>query len=170
MNRVPAVFIAVMLGMGSTCVFAAGDAEHDRDHPQGAAMASPAAAPGIAPGGADRDMARMGEQMQAMREMHGKMMAAKTPQAREALMAKHTKAMRDGMAMLRRMSERGMGAKAMGGMEMAEKGMGSAAGAGKAAMPMMDMTAHHQMMEQRMQMMTMMMEMMLDRMPAAPTK
>ena len=50
--------------------------------------------------------------MKAMQEMHAKMMAAKTPEERNALMADHMKAMRGGMAMMEGMS--GMGS--MGGM------------------------------------------------------
>jgi len=39
-------------------------------------------------------------QMAQMREMHQKMMAAKTPQERQALMAEHMKAMQGGMSMM----------------------------------------------------------------------
>ena len=90
--------------------------------------------------------------MKAMREMHEKMMNAKTPEERNALMAEHVKAMQDGMAM---MSD-------MGSMS----GMGNAAKGGMA----MDMASHHQMMEKRMDMMTSMMQMMMDRMPTEPAK
>ncbi|WP_240648666.1 hypothetical protein [Variovorax beijingensis] len=40
------------------------------------------------------------QQMAQMREMHRKMMAAKTPQERQALMAEHMKAMQGGMSMM----------------------------------------------------------------------
>ena len=40
------------------------------------------------------------QQMAQMREMHRKMMAAKTPQERQALMAEHLKAMQGGMSMM----------------------------------------------------------------------
>ena len=40
------------------------------------------------------------QQMAQMREMHQKMMAAKTPQERQALMAEHMKAMQGGMSMM----------------------------------------------------------------------
>lgn len=46
---------------------------------------------GAAPGNMD-------ERMRAMQEMHSKMMAAKTPEERRALMAEHQKVMREGMA------------------------------------------------------------------------
>ena len=84
--------------------------------------------------------------MKAMREMHDKMMAAKTPEERNALMAERMKTMQDGMAMMKDMSSGGMA-----GM----KGDGS---------------ARHQMMEKRMEMMEAMMQMMMDRPPAAPIK
>ena len=38
--------------------------------------------------------------MKMMQEMHQKMMAAKTPQERQALMAEHMKAMQDGLSMM----------------------------------------------------------------------
>jgi hypothetical protein len=38
-----------------------------------------------------------------MQEMHEKMMAARTPAERQALMADHMKAMQDGMAMMGQM-------------------------------------------------------------------
>ena len=43
-------------------------------------------------------MARMDEQMKTMLTMHDKMMKAKTPKERSALMAEHMKVMQDGMA------------------------------------------------------------------------
>ena len=94
--------------------------------------------------------------MKAMQEMHKKMMNAKTPEERNALMAEHMKAMQDGMGMM----------KDMGGMA----GMGS-----MGAMPdpkdmPAEMAKRHRMMEQRMDMMQMMMEMMMDRMPPPPAK
>ena len=41
--------------------------------------------------------------MKAMKDMHQKMMNAKTPAERQALMADHMKAMQDGMAMMKEM-------------------------------------------------------------------
>ena len=94
----------------------------------------------------------MDSKMKAMDEMHQKMMAAKTPEERKALMAEHMKTMQEGM-----------------------KTMGMMGGAGMAPMqgkkPMAgNMDQHHQMMEKRMAMMEAMMEammqMMMDQMPA----
>ena len=104
--------------------------------PMGTASASSMAAPD--------QMARMDAQMKTMRNMHEKMMNAKTPEERNKLMAEHMKTMQDGMAM-------------MGGM----KGMQGMTG---------DMGPRPQMMEKRMDMMQSMMQMMMDRLPAEPAK
>lgn len=88
-------------------------------------------------------MAKMDAQTQAMHAMHEKMMAAKTPEERSALMAEH-KTRQDGMTMMNGMPGGGM--KAMQG----------------------DMSMHHQMMEKRMEMMGASMQMMMDRLPPAP--
>jgi hypothetical protein len=104
----------------------------------------------------------MDPRMKVMHEMHQKMMNAKTPEERQALMADHMKAMQGGMAMMNDMS--GMGAT---GAKPAMAGMG-AMGGGK-DMPT-DMAMHHRMMAQRMDMMQMMIEMMMDRMPPTPAK
>lgn len=110
-------------------------AEHASHHPQAQASAP---------------MAAMEPRMKAMREMHEKMMNAKTPEERKAMMADHMKAMQGGMGMMKGMD--GMGAMS-----------------GPNGMPG-DMTKRHQTMEQRMDMMQMMMGMMMDRMPEAPAK
>ena len=105
-------------------------------------------------GNADH-MAAMDAQMKAMREMHEKMVNAKTPEERNALMADHMKTMQAGMATLNMMGGAGMG------------GMGAMQG-GK-PMPG-DMNQRQQMMEKRIDMMQSMMQMMVDRMPATPAK
>ncbi len=116
----------------------------------GAMNAAPAS-PGMSSMAAPAPMAAMEPRMKAMQEMHQKMMGAKTPAERQALMADHTKAMQDGMAMM----------KEHGGMQ-GMAGMGDGKG-----MPA-DMAKRHQMMTDHMAMMQMMMDMMADRMPAAP--
>jgi hypothetical protein len=98
-------------------------------------------------------MAAMDAQMKAMRDMHTKMMNAKTPEERQAMMADHMKAMQGGMGMMKGMSDMsGMGA--MGD----PKGMSA------------DMAQHRKMMAQYMEMMQMMMDMMMQRMPPSPGK
>ena len=91
-------------------------------------------------------------QTKAMQAMHEKMMAAKTPEERNAMMAEHMKSMQDGMKMMEGMASPGM--KGMSGMS----GMSG------------EMGAHHAMMEKRMAMMQTMMKMMMDRMPTAPAR
>ena len=91
-------------------------------------------------------MEKMDIQIKAMRDMHEKMMAVKTPEERSALMAEHMKTMQDGMTMMN-----GMPTGSMSSM----KG---------------DMAMHHQMMEKRMEMMGASMQMMLDRLPPVPAK
>ena len=136
----PLVIVSTMALLGSTAW------AEDAHHPEAAASAAKApkaAATKAAPAKpvAKESMKKMDQQMMDMRAMHDKMMNAKTPEERSALMTEHMKAMQGGMAM-------------MGGM----------AGAGKDGMPS-DMATHHQMMEKRMEMMETMMQMMMDRLP-----
>jgi hypothetical protein len=107
-------------------------------------------------------MAAMQERMKNMREMRDKMMNAKTPEERQALMAENMKAMHAGMETMK-----GMGG--MGGMD----GMGAMGGAAGAGGPAprggpADLHRRQQMMEGRMDMMQTMMEMMMQRMPNPP--
>ena len=118
--------------------------QHKAHHPAGSASA---AATKPMPGKTTPEMARMANQMKAMQEMHDKMMAAKTPEQRSALMAEHMKTMQEGMGMM--------------------KGMGGMAGPKS---PPDTMTERQTMMEQRMDMMQTMMEMMVDRLPQTPAK
>lgn len=120
----------------------------------GATDAAPAAgmSPGMAHGGTPMSMAAMEPRMKAMKDMHQKMMAAKTPAERQALMADHMKAMQEGMAMMKEMHG---GMQGMGGMD---HGKGMPAG----------MAQRHQMMTEHMAMMQMMVDMMMQRMPASP--
>ena len=113
--------------------------------PMGAAPANSMASP--------ERMAAMDAQMKTMHDMHTKMMNAKTPEERQALMADHMKAMQGGMGMMKGMS----GMSGMGAM------------GGQPGMPA-DMAQHQKMMSQHMAMMQMMMDMMQQRMPASPAK
>ena len=124
---------------------------------QTAATGQPAnkqAAPATKPGNADQ-MVAMDSKMKAMREMHEKIVNAKTPEERNALMAEQMKTMQDGMAMMNKMGSSGMGG--MGGVQGSKPTPG-------------DMNDRQQMMEKRMDMMQSMMQMMMDRLPAAPAK
>ncbi|WP_058087343.1 hypothetical protein [uncultured Acidovorax sp.] len=121
--------------------FAQAAEEHQAHHPAGAASAAgPVKKAPVKAMGADK-MAAMDQHMKSMQAMHEKMMAAPTPEARQALMAEHMKTMQEGMTMMKQMGGKGM------------KG---------------DMASRQQMMEKRMDMMESMMQMMMDRMPPAP--
>ena len=111
--------------------------EHETHHP--AAEAAPKV-----------DPAKFDQQMKTMQEMHQKMMAAKTPAERAALMKDHMKVMQDGMAM---MGQMGAGPEMMSRM-----------GGGMSSLP----GGMHKDMMQRMAMMQMMMQMMVDREAAIP--
>jgi hypothetical protein len=143
MNRTLAVTLAIGIAAAAVSAQAADDS-HAAHHPAGGASAPASKAMA---GMGSPDMARMDAQMKAMGAMHDRMMAAKTPEERSALMTEHMNTMQDGMAMMIGMSPKG----GMGGM----KG---------------DMATQHGMMEKRMEMMQDMMQMMIDRMPAAATK
>jgi hypothetical protein len=128
----------------------------------GATNAAPAAgmAPGMAHGGTSMPMAAMEPRMKAMRDMHQKMMAAKSPAERQALMAEHMKAMQEGMAMMKERHGGMQGMGGMGGMAGMDHSKGMPAG----------MAQRHQMMTEHMAMMQMMMDMMAQRMPAMPAE
>ena len=116
--------------------------EHKDHHPAGTKpVATAVQKPSSGPVGADK-MVAVDQHMKIMQTMHEKLLAAKTPEERQALMAEHMKLMQDGMAMM----------KQMGGMS---------AGMAKNS----KMTDRQQMMEKRMDMMESMMQMMMDRMP-----
>ena len=113
----PLVMAAAAFG-----AYAQTDSQHVQHHPadsvKKAAVVKPKAS-------VKESMAAMDSQMNVMREMHEKMMAAKTQEERNALMADHAKAMQDGMNMMGSMAS-------MGGM----KGMGSTdSGANKGRVP-----------------------------------
>jgi hypothetical protein len=135
-----------------------------------AALATACASPGATSGataspgmahmkmGSTDSMASMDPRMKTMQEMHQKMMGAKTPADRQALMADHMKAMQ-GMP-----GAGGMGAMgAMGSPGGAAPMTGMGDGKGMPA----DMAKRQQMMADHMAMMQMMMAMMANRMPPA---
>lgn len=109
------------------------------------------ASPEMGNADASMPMAAMDPRMKTMKDMHHKMMGAKTPAERQVLMADHMKAMQGGMAMMKEMHS------GMQGMQ------GMSAGKGMPA----DMAKRHQVMTDHMAMMQMMMDMMSDGMPPA---
>ena len=145
MKTVSTISLALALVAAASPNWAAQHDQQKAHHPAGSPQMSKAM-----PGKTTPEMARMANHMKAMQEMHDKMMAAKTPEERNALMAEHMKTMQEGMAAM----------KSMGGMS----GMAHAK-----AMPA-TMAQRQTMMEQRMDMMQSMMEMMADRLPQTPAK
>lgn len=132
--------IVLAFGIVGVPAWSAQDDQHQAHHPAGSASAP---ASKTMPGKSGAETARMDTQMKTMGAMHDRMMAAKTPEERNALMPEHMKAMQGGMAMM--------------------------AGMAPGAMPGMNGdVAAHQTMEKRMEMMQAMMQMMMDRLPAAP--
>ncbi|MCU7375688.1 hypothetical protein PEC18_33950 [Paucibacter sp. O1-1] len=147
MNKIVLTTAALLVAAGLAAAQTK-EPDHLAHHPEGAASAPAVKSPATAATAAPTKPADMSARMSAMQDMHQKMMAAKTPGERQALMGEYMKAMQGGMGMMK---------------EMAGKGSGAA------GMPA-DPKARMEAMEQRMDMMQMMMEMMMDRMPAAPVR
>jgi hypothetical protein len=138
-------------------------AEHTQHHPTEPTKKTLKAPTAKSPSKPNEAVVAMDGKIKAMREMHEKMRAAKTPEERKALMGDHMSAMQDGMSMMETMNS-------MGGMpEMGDmKGMSGKGPDAKKGGMSMDMIGHHEAMQKRMEMMTIMMQMMMDRMPASP--
>lgn len=126
--------MALAFALTSAASFAADPVEHAEHHPEKAAAPAPTAKATKASG---EQMIKMDAQMKSMRDIHEKMMAAKTPEERKLLMAEHMKTMHEGMQMM--------------------NGMMTRQSADKSAMP-------PQMMQKQMGMMQMEMQMMMDHM------
>ena len=146
MTRACKTTLCIAIACISLGAYAQTAVEHSQHHPEAPAKTAPKT-------GTKADqmgmVAGMDKQMGTMRDMHEKMLAAKTPEERNALMADHMKSMKDGMSM--------MGNMGMPGMDK------------NATMPK-DMATRQMMMEKRMEMMQGLMQMMMDRMPAPATK
>ncbi|NMM06325.1 hypothetical protein [Polaromonas sp.] len=143
MKHIASLPLALAIAASGASAWGASHTQQDAHHPAGSASAPKAKA---MPDKSNPAMARTDAQIKAMQEMHDKMMAAKTPEERNALMTEHMKTMQNGMAMMS-----GMSSGAMAGMPG-------------------DANMRNQMMEKRMDMMQTMMQMMMDRLPAAPAK
>jgi hypothetical protein len=141
--------------------------DQDAHHPD----AAPSSGMSMPMRGTSAPMIRMDEQLKTMQVMHDKMMRAKTPERRSALMAEQMKVMQESMAMMGGTTPSAMmGQGAMAGMNGdATKG---ACSGGMHGMGSMNgaMGMHHQMMEKRMQMMQSMMQAMMDRMHSVADK
>lgn len=89
MNTLRILGSAALVFLAGCTALTSADGKKDKDH----LLHHPSAA--LSPAATKSD-----QQMAQMREMHRKMMAAKTPQERQALMAEHMKAMQGGMSMM----------------------------------------------------------------------
>jgi hypothetical protein len=157
MKSIYKVALAMTLALATPLLYAADADEHQAHHPENAPAASPPKAPSKPANTAkatNEQSMKMDAQMKTMRQMHDKMMNAKTPEERKALMADHMKAMKDGMSMMSSMSGGGM----MGG--------GMAGGSAKGNKPASPQAMQQQMdmMQKKTDMMQTMMQMMMDRM------
>ena len=146
MSHLRQTVLTIALATATLGAWAQTDAQH-KQH-QANVLATEQSSAAQATSGSAEKMAAMDSKMKAMHDMHEKMMSAKTPDEKKALMAEHMKTMQDGMAMMSM-----MGGGGMAGMQ------------GKKPMPG-NMKQRQQMMEKRMEMMETMMQMMMDRMPA----
>ena len=153
MIHIRKTLIGICVATASMGVLAQGAEEHKEHHPEGAAPATAAKkAPGQSIG--PEKMAAMDQRMKDMQAMHEKMMSAKTPEERQALMAEHMKMMQDGMAMMKEMH--------------GKQGMSGMTSMGDGPVMQAEMAKRRQMMTDHMAMMQMMMDMMTQRMPASP--
>ena len=87
MNTIHTLGSAALLFLAGCSLLPSAEDKRDKDH----LLHHPSAA--LSPA-----TTRSDQQMAQMREMHRKMMAAKTPQERQVLMAEHLKAMQGGMS------------------------------------------------------------------------
>ena len=140
--------IGLCVTAASVGVLAQGSDGH-KDHHPAETTAPTAPAPAVAQPSQAMNPAMMAAMEQRMRAMHEKMVAAKTPQERQALMAEHMKTMQDGMRMMESMHGQMASGNPPAGM------------AGMQHDPLI--------MEKRMDMMESMMQMMMDRMSMPQT-
>jgi hypothetical protein len=114
--RTISIFTAIAATTMASTAWAASDERHDTHHPATTAAVQVAqATPGT--GGMGMGMGGVApvpgyaDQMKAMQAMHDKMLAAKTPEERNALMAEQMKLMQSGMGMMGRMGPGAMAGK-----------------------------------------------------------
>ena len=127
----------------------------DEHHPDAGKKQSPATktAPAKPAAAQGMDMSQMQGNMKKMQEQMEKMQKTTDPKERQKLMGEHMQTMMVSMKTMR-----GMGGSMM--MEGSQSG-GMMTGGKKDGMPTGDMMKHHEMMEQRMDMMQMMMGQMM---------
>jgi hypothetical protein len=145
MSQLHQTVLAIVIGVATVGAWAQTDAQVDALQKQHQAHVLATEQSSTASSGSTT--APMDSKMKAMAEMHQKMMAAKTPEEKNQLMAEHMKTMQEGMATM------GMGSDGMTDMQGKKPMTGN-------------MGKHRKTMEKRMEMMEMMMQMVMDRMPA----
>ncbi len=99
MSKIRHTLVGICIASASLSLMAQTADEHKAHHPAGSTLpASTQMKAAAKPTGAGQmaGMAKMDEHMKAMQAMHEKMMAAKTPEERQALMDEHMKLMQDG--------------------------------------------------------------------------
>jgi len=132
----------------------------DEHHPEKTAPGAKAPKAPASPKADDKSMAQMQEHMKKMQGIMARMQETTDPAERQKLMAEHTKAMQEGMQMMRGMGGGMMQGMGGGMMGKAPKDGAAKPGLGRGA-PMSP-----EMMERRMDMMQMMMEQMMQRQKA----
>lgn len=152
MRSIIVLAAAAMFAVGAFAQATQSDQDHAAHHPAGDAAAAPATkgaakpstkvAPKPAGPASTPSSMQMDAMMKSMKDMHNKMMAAKTPEERQTLMDEHMKTMKESMGL-------------MGQMKGGQPAMGMSS---KEGMPCQD-----NMMSKRMDMLEMMMQMMMDR-------
>lgn len=158
------IAVAGFIAFSAPTVYAQNTDQHKDHHPAPAVTQGDAAKVNPAQGQMQQEMMKkMDDQMKVMQEIHQKMMNAKSPEERQAIMIESMKAMEGGMSMIRDAEMMNMPMKE--GMAM------------KDGMPMNNgmqmkegMHLQHQMMQKRMDMMTSMMQMMMDRIGNSQSK
>jgi hypothetical protein len=145
MSHLRQTALIIALATASIGSWAQTDAQHAQHHPSTATaeQSSTKKSASETKSASVEKMAAMDSKMKAMHEMHEKMMSAKTPEERNALMAQHMKTMQAGMAAMSMKDQKPM----PGNMKMRQ-----------------------QMMEKRMDMMETMMQMMMDGMSPPAVK
>lgn len=173
MKATRSLFLAVLFGATALAASAQTAAEHTEHHSDG----TPVELNESVPRTPEQQMNAMDRQIQSMREISRKLADARTPQARQALMAEHQNAMRESMRLvgqIQRMSPSGMGmmgggmmgGAAMPGVAVTSSPESSYAPASGMGAPMMgQMMQRHAMMEKRMAMMETMIQMLMEVMP-----
>ncbi len=147
MSQSRQILLAIAISTATMGAWAQSDAEHKQHQAAAAAQSSAAPAASVTSPDGAQNMAAMDSKMKAMSEMHQKIMGAKTPAEKKALMAEQMKVMQESMKMMGM-----MGGNGMAGMRRQEQ------------VPV-SMSERQDMMSKRLEMMESLMQIMMDQMP-----